>query len=273
MVAVTIKELLEAGVHFGHQTKRWNPKMKRYIFEARNHIYIVDLHKTIKQFKKALEFVRNTVAEGGSVLFVGTKKQAKDVIQDAAQQSGMFFMNERWLGGTLTNNRTIKESIKRLVELEKKEEDGLIDLLSKKEASSLRREKTKLHKYLDGIKDMKKLPGVLFVVDTKKEKIAIAEAKKLRIPVVAVVDTNCDPDDVDICIPGNDDAIRSIRLMVSKIAQAAVEGSSIGKEREAERLKEIADKKAKDAAEAKAKIAEAKKKDDKSGKEAKAEKK
>lgn len=242
MVSVTIKELLEAGVHFGHQTRRWNPRMKKYIFEERNHIYIVDLHKTAEQAKRAFEFIRNIVAEGSSVLFVGTKKQAKDAILEAAKQSNMFFVNERWLGGTLTNNRTIKESVLRLRELEKMEEEGIINLLSKKEASSKRREKIKLHKYLDGIKDMERLPGVLFVVDIRKERIAIAEARKLKIPVVAIVDTNCNPDKVDICIPGNDDAIRAIRLLVSRVAQASVEGASMGVQRKAEEEKKEAKK-------------------------------
>ena len=225
MSVITIKELLEAGVHFGHQTHRWNPKMKKYIFESRNGIYIIDLQKTVVQLEEAYKFIRDIVSSGQEVLFVGTKKQAKECIKEAANKCGMYYVNERWLGGTLTNFVTIKKSISRLNEIEKQEEEGLLENFTKKEVVKIGNEKTKLKKYLEGIRDMKKIPGVVFVVDPKREKIAIMEAKKLKISVIALVDTNCDPDLIDIPIPGNDDAMRTIALMTGKIADAALEGT------------------------------------------------
>lgn len=223
MVA-SMKELLEAGVHFGHQVKRWNPKMKRYIFGERNGIYIIDLQKTLKGLEDAYNFVRNMAASGGGVLFVGTKKQAQDAVMEEAQRASAFYINQRWLGGMLTNFLTVKKSIERLKKIDTMKEDGTMNLLPKREASSLEKERTKLEKNLSGIKDMKELPRVIFIIDPKKEKIGIAEARKLSIPIVAVVDTNCDPDEVDYVIPGNDDAIRAIKLLTSKIANAAIEG-------------------------------------------------
>ncbi len=225
MSVVTIKELLEAGVHFGHQTHRWNPKMKRYIFESRDGIYIIDLQKTALQLEEAYRLVKETVSAGLDVLFVGTKKQAKECIKDAADKCGMYYVNERWLGGTLTNFVTIRKSISRLNEIEKQEEEGIFETLTKKEVISILKEKERLKKYLQGIRDMKKLPGVLFVVDPKRERIAVLEAKKLKTKVIAIVDTNCDPDLVDIPIPGNDDAMRTISLIANKIADAALEGN------------------------------------------------
>jgi len=224
--AITMKQLLEAGVHFGHQTKRWNPKMKPYIFGARNGIYIIDLQKTVGLARGALRFVSDAVARGGSVLFVGTKKQAQDAIREEAVRSGMFFVTNRWLGGTLTNFKTVKQGIERLKTIEKMKEDGTYDRLPKKEIASLEREREKLEKNLGGIKDLSRLPAALFVIDTKKEHIAVHEANRLGIPVVAVVDTNCDPEGIDYVIPGNDDAIRSIRLFTGKIAEACIEGKS-----------------------------------------------
>ena len=226
MVA-TMKELLEAGVHFGHQVKRWNPKMKRYIFGERNGIYIIDLQKTLKGLDEAYNFVRTVAASGAGVLFVGTKKQAQDSIMEEAQRASAFFVNQRWLGGMLTNFLTVKKSIERLKKIEAMKEDGTMSLLPKKEASSLEKERVKLEKNLSGIKDMKDLPGVIFVIDPKKERIAIAEARKLSIPIVAVVDTNCDPDEVDYVVPGNDDAIRAIKLLTGKMASAALEGKDV----------------------------------------------
>ncbi|MEW6107936.1 MAG: 30S ribosomal protein S2 [Nitrospirota bacterium] len=223
MVA-SMKELLEAGVHFGHQVKRWNPKMKRYIFGERNGIYIIDLQKTLKGLEDAYNYVRNISLSGAGVLFVGTKKQAQDAITEEAQRASAFYVNQRWLGGMLTNFSTIKKSIERLKKIEAMKNDGTLNLLPKREAAGLEKERAKLEKYLSGIKEMKELPGVLFVVDPKKERIAVAEARKLSIPVVAVVDTNCDPDEVDYVIPGNDDAIRAIKLLTSKIAEAVLEG-------------------------------------------------
>lgn len=227
MAEITMREMLEAGVHFGHQTNRWNPKMKPYIFGARNGIYIIDLQKTVPLFSKAYRFLVDTVANGGKVLFVGTKKQAQEIIQEQAIRSDQFFVNNRWLGGTLTNYRTIKGSIDRLRDIEKMAEDGTFEKLTKKEVLRLTRERQKLEKNLGGIKDMAKLPGAVFIVDTRKEHIAVAEARKLGIPVIAVVDTNCDPDDVDVVIPGNDDAIRAIRIFVCKAAEACVEGNAV----------------------------------------------
>jgi small subunit ribosomal protein S2 len=224
MAKVTMKQLLEAGVHFGHQTKRWNPKMKPYIFGARNGIYIVDLQKTVRYFRVAYQFVRDIVQNGEKVLFVGTKKQAQEAIREEAQKADQFFVDNRWLGGMLTNFATIKKSIERLKKIEAMSEDGTYDLLTKKEVLGLEREKSKLERSLGGIKGMNKLPGAVFVIDPKKETIAVKEARKLGIPVVAVVDTNCDPDDIDYIIPGNDDAIRAIRLFSSKMAEACLEG-------------------------------------------------
>ncbi len=224
MSIVSIKQLLEAGVHFGHHTRRWNPKMAEYIFTERNGIYIIDLQKTIKKFEEAYMFVRDTAAEGGSILFVGTKKQAADAIREEAERCGMYYVNVRWLGGMLTNYKTIKMSIERLRSLEKMQEDGTFDMLPKKEVASLQKEMFNLEKNLGGIKNMKGLPAAVFIVDPRKEHNAVLEAKKLGIPVVAIVDTNCDPDDADYVIPGNDDAIRAIRLISSVIADAVLEG-------------------------------------------------
>ncbi len=227
MSVVTMKQLLEAGVHFGHQTKRWNPKMKDYIFGSRNGIYIIDLQKTVRLFKEAYKFVVDTAAEGKSVLFVGTKKQAQDAIAEEAQRAGMFYVNQRWLGGTLTNFRTIKKNIERLKKLETMAEDGTLSSLPKKEALGLEKDRVKMEKILGGIKDMDKLPGAIFIVDPRKERIAVHEARKLGISTVGIVDTNCDPDEIDYIIPGNDDAIRAIRLISAKIAEACIEGKQI----------------------------------------------
>ena len=222
-----MKELLEAGVHFGHQTKRWNPKMKEYIFGQRNGIYVIDLGKTAKLFRKAEEFVSTLASNGRTILFVGTKRQAQDLIQEEARRCGMYFVNQRWLGGLLTNFMTIQRSIGRLRELEAMAEDGRYETLSKKEIARIEKEKKKLHKNLDGIRHMSRLPDAVFVVDTRKEKIAVDEARKLKIPIIGIVDTNCDPDDVDYIIPGNDDALRSIRLFVSRIADAVISGRGL----------------------------------------------
>jgi small subunit ribosomal protein S2 len=228
---ITMRQLLEAGVHFGHQTKRWNPKMKPYIFGARNGIHIIDLQHTVRLFNRAYNFIVNTVAAGGSLLFVGTKKQAQEVIQQEAGRSNMFYVTNRWLGGTLTNFRTVKGSIERLRTLEKMAEDGTFDRLGKKEVLTRVREREKLEKALGGIKNMQELPAALYVIDAKKEHIAISEARKLEIPVIAVADTNCDPDVLDYVIPGNDDAIRAIKLFTGKIADACVVGTRQGRER------------------------------------------
>jgi small subunit ribosomal protein S2 len=224
MAVISMKQLLEAGVHFGHQTRRWNPKMKPYIFGARNGIYIIDLQRTVKLFRQAQQFVVNGTAAGETVLFVGTKRQAQDGIREEAQRCGMYFVNHRWLGGMLTNFKTIKKGIDRLKELDTMVADGSINRFPKKEILDLQNEREKLEKNLGGIKEMSRLPGVVFVVDPHKEKIAVAEANRLGIPVVAIVDTNCDPDVIDYPIPGNDDAIRAIRLVTSKIADACLEG-------------------------------------------------
>lgn len=224
MAVVSMKQLLEAGVHFGHQTRRWNPKMAKYIFTERNGIYIIDLQKTVKKVEEAYDFLREVAQNGEVVLFVGTKKQAQESVKEEAERSNMFYVNERWLGGMLTNYKTIELRVKRLKELEKMAEDGTFELLPKKEVIGLRHEMEKLEKYLGGIKDMPKMPGALFVVDPKKERIAIAEAKKLGIPVVASVDTNCDPDEIDFPIPANDDAIRAVKLLTGKMADAILEG-------------------------------------------------
>lgn len=224
MAYVTMRELLEAGVHFGHQTKRWNPKMKPYIFGARNGIYIVDLQQTVRMFKDAYDFIVNTTASGKSVLFVGTKKQARETIYEEANRAEMYYVHNRWLGGMLTNFQTIKQSINRLNHLNTIENDGTINNYPKKERLMLGKEQEKLNSVIGGISTMNGLPGAIFVVDPKKEAIAVREGKRLGIPIVAVVDTNCDPDDVDYIIPGNDDAIRSVRLLTSKIADACIEG-------------------------------------------------
>ena len=224
MGVVSMKQLLEAGVHFGHQTRRWNPKMARYIFTERNGIYIIDLQKTVKKLDEAYMFVRDLAANGGNILFVGTKKQAGDSVRDEAARVGAYYVNARWLGGMLTNFKTIRRRIDRLAQLRKMEEDGTFDLLPKKEVSKLNLEIEKLEKFLGGIKDMKKLPSALFIVDPRKEKIAVAEAKKLGIPIVAIVDTNCDPDEIDYVIPGNDDAIRAVKLLCATMADALIEG-------------------------------------------------
>lgn len=223
MSVISMKQLLEAGVHFGHQTRRWNPKMAPYIFTERNGIYIIDLQKTVKKIEEAYVFIKDVVQEGKSVLFVGTKKQAQESVREEAERCGMFYVNERWLGGMLTNFATIRKRVDRLCELEKMEESGHFDLLPKKEVTKLKAEKEKLQRFLGGIKNMKELPGALFVVDTRKERIAVLEARKLGIPIVGIVDTNCDPDEIDYVIPGNDDAIRAVRLITSKIADAVLE--------------------------------------------------
>ncbi|MPN15643.1 30S ribosomal protein S2 [bioreactor metagenome] len=224
MSVISMKQLLEAGVHFGHQTRRWNPKMDEYIFTERNGIYIIDLQKTVKKVEEAYFFVRDIAAQGGTLLFVGTKKQATESIKEEAERVGMYYVNARWLGGMLTNFKTMRKRVERLTNLHKMEEDGTFDLLPKKEVIKLRLEMSKLEKFLGGIKEMRKLPSALFIVDTRKEKIAIAEAKKLGIPIVAIVDTNCDPDEVDYVIPGNDDAIRAVKLISSAMANAIEEG-------------------------------------------------
>lgn len=224
MAVISMKQLLEAGVHFGHQTRRWNPKMAPYIFTERNGIYIIDLQKTVKKVDEAYDFLRSVAEEGKSILFVGTKKQAQEAVKEEALKSGMFYVNERWLGGMMTNFATIRKSINRLKELEAMEEDGTFEVLSKKEVLALKREQEKLEKSLGGIKDMEELPGALFIVDPRKERIAVAESKKLNIPIVAIVDTNCDPDEIDYVIPGNDDAIRAVKLLTSRMADAVIEG-------------------------------------------------
>ena len=224
MSVISMKQLLEAGVHFGHQTRRWNPKMKEYIFTERNGIYIIDLQKTVKKIEEAYSFIRELSAEGKSVLFVGTKKQAQESIESEAKRCDMYYVNQRWLGGMLTNFKTIQGRINKLRQIEAMEENGQFDLLPKKEVLQLLNEKEKLEKNLGGIKDMKKLPGALFVVDPRKEHIAIAEARTLKIPIIAIIDTNCDPDEVDYPIPGNDDAIRAVKLITGKMADAVIEG-------------------------------------------------
>ncbi len=224
MAVVSMKQLLEAGVHFGHQTRRWNPKMAPYIYTERNGIYIIDLQKTVKKLDEAYNFVRDISANGGNILFVGTKKQAQDAIREEAARCGGYYVNARWLGGMLTNFRTMRTRIDRLAQLRKMEEDGTFAMLPKKEVIKHQAEIEKLEKYLGGVKEMKKIPAAMFIVDPRKERNAIAEAKKLNIPIVAIVDTNCDPDEIDYVIPGNDDAIRAIRLIASAMASAAIEG-------------------------------------------------
>ena len=231
MPSINMKELLEAGVHFGHQTKRWNPKMKPYIFGARDGIYIIDLQQTVDLFRDACRYITEIVANGGQILFVGTKKQAQEPIAEAAKRAGMFYVNNRWLGGMLTNYRTIKKSIDRFKQLETMRDDGTFDKLSKKEASSLTREISKLERSLGGIKGMERLPDLLFLIDVKKEHIAVREAHRLGIPTVAVVDTNCDPDDITHVIPGNDDAMRAVKLFCDKVAETVIEGTVLFEER------------------------------------------
>lgn len=223
MAVISMKQLLEAGVHFGHQTRRWNPKMKRYIFTERNGIYIIDLQKTVKKVEEAFNYVKEIAADGGNVLFVGTKKQAQDSVREEAERAGMYYVNQRWLGGTLTNFQTIQKRVKRLKDIERMREDGTFDVLPKKEVVGLEKELERLEKFLGGIKDMTGIPDVMFVIDPRKERIAVAEARKLNIPIVAIVDTNCDPDEIDYVIPGNDDAIRAVRLLTAKMADAVLE--------------------------------------------------
>lgn len=232
MSVISMKALLEAGVHFGHQTRRWNPKMKPYIFTERNGIYIIDLQKTVRKVEEAYNFVRDVVADGGKILFVGTKKQAQEAIETEAKRCGMFYVNQRWLGGMLTNYQTISKRVDRLYELEKMEEDGIFDLLPKKEVMELNHERDRLEKYLGGIKEMQGLPDAIYVVDPKKEDIAVREARILHIPVVAIIDTNCDPDIIDYPIPGNDDAIRAVKLLTETMANAVLEAKQ-GEETEA----------------------------------------
>ena len=224
MAVVSMKQLLEAGVHFGHQTRRWNPKMAKYIFTERNGIYIIDLQKTVKKLGEAYNFVRDIAAEGGSVLFVGTKKQAQDSVREEAQRCGMHYVNARWLGGMLTNFRTIRRRIDRMAQINKMREDGTFEMLPKKEVAKLELELEKLEKFLGGVKEMEQLPKAMFIVDPRKERIAVSEARKLNIPIVAIVDTNCDPDEIDYVIPGNDDAIRAVKLIAGAMADAVLEG-------------------------------------------------
>jgi small subunit ribosomal protein S2 len=223
MSVISMKQLLEAGVHFGHQTRRWNPKMKKYIFMERNGIYIIDLQKTVRKIEEAYNFVKEIAANGGTVLFVGTKKQAQDSVKEEAIRAGQYYVNQRWLGGTLTNFETIQKRITRLKDIEKMEENGTFEVLPKKEVINLKKEQERLEKFLGGIKDMKGLPDAIFVIDPRKERIAVAEAHKLNIPLVGIVDTNCDPDEIDYVIPANDDAIRAVKLLTAKIADAILE--------------------------------------------------
>ena len=223
MSVISMKQLLEAGVHFGHQTRRWNPKMKKYIFVERNGIYIIDLQKTVKKLEEAYDFMRQVGQDGGKVLFVGTKKQAQDAIKEEAERSGNYYINQRWLGGTLTNFGTIQKRVQRMKDIEKMEEDGTFEVLPKKEVVQLKKQHERLVKFLGGIRDMKAIPDVMFVVDPRKERIAVAEAIKLNIPLVGIVDTNCDPDEIDYVIPANDDAIRAVKLLTGKMADALLE--------------------------------------------------
>ncbi|PKM79464.1 MAG: 30S ribosomal protein S2 [Firmicutes bacterium HGW-Firmicutes-13] len=251
MSVVSMKQLLEAGVHFGHQTRRWNPKMKNYIFTERNGIYIIDLQKTVKMIEVAYSYFKDIAANGQKVLFVGTKKQAQETVQKEAERCGMFYVNQRWLGGMLTNFSTIRRRIDRLFELDKMEEDGMFEVLPKKEVIRLKHEKEKLEKFLSGIKHMKELPAAVYIVDPRKERIAVAEARKLGIPIVAIVDTNCDPDEIDLIIPGNDDAIRAVKLISGKMADAVLEGKqgmqmeeAEASEKEKNEVEEVLEKKA-----------------------------
>ncbi|MDM5338095.1 30S ribosomal protein S2 [Fictibacillus enclensis] len=238
MAVISMKQLLEAGVHFGHQTRRWNPKMSRYIFTERNGIYIIDLQKTVKKVEECYNVMKDIAGNGGKILFVGTKKQAQDSVKEEAERSGMYFINQRWLGGTLTNFGTIRKRINRLKELERMQEDGTFDVLPKKEVILLKKEMDRLEKFLGGIKEMNGLPDALFIVDPRKERIAVAEARKLNIPIIAIVDTNCDPDEVDHVIPGNDDAIRAVKLLTGKMADAIIEANQGGEEQEAQNEEE-----------------------------------
>ncbi len=238
MSVISMKALLEAGVHFGHQTRRWNPKMKPYIFTERNGIYIIDLQKTVRKVEEAYNFVRDVVADGGKILFVGTKKQAQEAIETEAKRCGMYYVNQRWLGGMLTNYQTISKRVDRLYELEKMEEDGIFDLLPKKEVMELNHERDRLEKYLGGIKEMQGLPDAIYVVDPKKEDIAVREARILHIPVVAIIDTNCDPDIIDYPIPGNDDAIRAVKLLTETMANAVLEAKQGEETEEVEEIEE-----------------------------------
>ena len=238
MAVVSMKQLLEAGVHFGHQTRRWNPKMKKFIFVERNGIYIIDLQKTVKLLEEAYAFMRQVGEDGGKVLFVGTKKQAQDAIKEEAERAGMYYINQRWLGGTLTNFATIQKSVSRMKKIEKMEEDGTFEVLPKKEVVQLNKEHERLEKFLGGIRDMKSLPDVMYVVDPRKERIAVAEAIKLNIPIVGIVDTNCDPDEIDYIIPVNDDAIRAVRLLTGKMADALIESRQGEDEAPAEEVTE-----------------------------------
>ncbi len=225
MAVISMKQLLEAGVHFGHQTRRWNPKMDKYIFTERNGIYIIDLQKTVKKVEEAYNFVKSVAENNGTILFVGTKKQAQDSVAEEAARCGQFFINQRWLGGTLTNFETIKKRISRLKELERMEVDGTFDVLPKKEVIILKKEQERLEKFLGGIKNMRGMPDAVFIIDPRKERIAVAEARKLGIPIVGIVDTNCDPDEIDYVIPGNDDAIRAVKLLTAKMADAVIEAN------------------------------------------------
>ncbi|PSL51217.1 SSU ribosomal protein S2P [Salsuginibacillus halophilus] len=234
MAVISMKQLLEAGVHFGHQTRRWNPKMGRYIFTERNGIYIIDLQKTVKKVEEAYNYVRDIAGEGKKILFVGTKKQAQDSVREEAERCGMYYINQRWLGGTLTNFQTIQKRIARLKDLERMQEDGTFDVLPKKEVILLQKEMERLEKFLGGIKNMKGLPDAIFIIDPRKERLAVSEALKLEIPTIGIVDTNCDPDEIDHVIPGNDDAIRAVRLLTSKMADAVIEATSANAEEDAE---------------------------------------
>lgn len=238
MSVISMKQLLEAGVHFGHQTKRWNPKMSKYIFTERNDIYIIDLQETVKKIKEAYEFVKTSVSNGSNMLFVGTKKQAQEAIKEDALRCGMFYVNQRWLGGMLTNFQTIRKRVYRLKQIEKMQEDGTYDRLTKKEVKKLEDQRKKLERFLAGIKEMEQLPNILFVVDPRKERIAVSEARILGIPVVGIVDTNCDPDEIDYVIPGNDDAIRAVKLLTSKIADAIIEGKMLKEKNQADLAEE-----------------------------------
>ena len=240
MAVISMKQLLEAGVHFGHQTRRWNPKMATYIFTERNGIYIIDLQKTVKKLEEAYFFVRDMAASGKSILFVGTKKQAQDAIKEEAERCGQFYVNARWLGGMLTNFRTIRRRIDRMEQINKMREDGTFDMLPKKEVAKLELELEKLEKFLGGVKTMDKLPAAMFIVDPRKERIAVAEARKLNIPIVAIVDTNCDPDEIDYVIPGNDDAIRAVKLIAGAMADAVLDGRQGEQMDEAEAEEEVA---------------------------------
>ena len=244
MAVLSMKQLLEAGVHFGHQTRRWNPKMAPYIFTQRNGIYIIDLQKTIKMLDDAYNYVKAVAQDGGVFLFVGTKKQAQDAVKEEATRAGQYYVNQRWLGGTLTNWNTIQTRIKRLKDIKKMATDGTFDVLPKKEVSLLKKQQDKLEKFLGGIEDMPRIPDVLFIVDPRKEKIAVQEAQKLNIPIVAMVDTNTDPDDIDVIIPSNDDAIRAVRLITSKMADAIIEGNQGEDQDDAQEQQVAADKKA-----------------------------